>query len=888
MNNLLRTLTESQVKPAADLKLLLTTVKEGRRQSYDAKLSDPFYDSLEGLLVDLKTITIDNRDAEAFLKPVSKAEVPDYYEVIANPMDFQTMLKKVKQKQYKSKREFQDDLELIWSNCFTYNATENHPLRQCVKRLKAKADRLLKYITDRKDRTDPSIPTELPAATGIARPKLNGVNGFVNGRSHTRSPSYPLAKSMSNTTIKPSVPLPTRRLSRRDLPFPETPAITRTPAGMSTFLQLDKELQDTAGPSQQLVDRLREMVPPIEYESESETDKSHTPDDSAMAVDGVVGDKRKLNGIGDHRPKKRTQFTMQYPIPLASERDDVSQLWWGAVQSDSLLANGIPNIPFASSSSLASFSSATPLSPPRKPRPKRRKKPTPPKGPPKGLLTIMNNNIKTMKRVRHTHAKFAALAASNAPNEEGEGGEGAFGGGPPTAVPTAGVGTFGAVDEELDDRVDERSWLDGMPKGKGKARVRGGIEMGEKNAGECVRWVNMKILEHSGFQGTSSAALDVLCGVTSEYLLNVGRMMRFMSDTYSNTMTPEEIILHTLFESGSSKIQDMERYIRDDVERYGSRLGELEKKLAGAYRESTAGEVLEDEGLFESEDEEETGALAMGDFADMVGEDYLGLRELGIAAEFGLSNLSIPKKLLKGKKGQNKPIATKPTEPPPPYPPPPPFIPLNSTKIDDQIGLLKTYYQSRFSALSAANAAAPPPPPLPPLPGPSFTMPRPPNLPGPSMPYGMHPPPLQGPSIPNGILQTPAPIPAASSTVHPPPPPAILTLPDDTPHLPQTKMGPLGQIVRGVNVGATKKKAKVDAPPPTSSTAAVVITPAPSTSGEAASPKKKKGNTGVGTGNGRKKKPGDGQGGNEFGPPGQVNEQGQGGSPFPPVVTATA
>jgi transcriptional activator SPT7 len=34
------------------------------------------------------------------------------------------MLKKVKQKQYKSKREFKDDLDLIWNNCYTYNATE--------------------------------------------------------------------------------------------------------------------------------------------------------------------------------------------------------------------------------------------------------------------------------------------------------------------------------------------------------------------------------------------------------------------------------------------------------------------------------------------------------------------------------------------------------------------------------------------------------------------------------------------------------------------------------------------------------------------------------------------------------------------------------------------
>jgi hypothetical protein len=44
-----------------------------------------------------------------------------------------------------------------------------------------------------------------------------------------------------------------------------------------------------------------------------------------------------------------------------------------------------------------------------------------------------------------------------------------------------------------------------------------------------------------------------------------------------------------------------------------------------------------------------------GNFADDFGEDFLGLRELGIAAEYGLSKLSIPKRLLKGKgRGENK------------------------------------------------------------------------------------------------------------------------------------------------------------------------------------------------------------------------------------------
>ena len=47
----------------------------------------------------------------------------------------------------------------------------------------------------------------------------------------------------------------------------------------------------------------------------------------------------------------------------------------------------------------------------------------------------------------------------------------------------------------------------------------------------------------------------------------------------------QEIILHTLFESGITHVRDLERYITDDVIRYGNRLNELEKKLVNAYNE---------------------------------------------------------------------------------------------------------------------------------------------------------------------------------------------------------------------------------------------------------------------------------------------------------------
>jgi transcriptional activator SPT7 len=278
-----------------------------------------------------------------------------------------------------------------------------------------------------------------------------------------------------------------------------------------------------------------------------------------------------------------------------------------------------------------------------------------------------------------------------------------------------------------------------------------------------------KVLEHAGFQGTAKSALDVLTGVTSEYLLNVGRTIKLLSDKFANKMTPEEIILHTLFESGTTKIQDLERYIKDDVVRYGSRLGDLEKKLVGAYREATAVEALDDDALFgNEEDEEEDGAFVMGNFADALGDDFLGLRELGIAAEFGMSSLSIPKKLLKGKsKGENKlsSAAAQPKEPPPPYPPPPPFVPLNPKNVNHQIGLLKPYYQERLSILSST---------VPPVSALSaFPM--------------------------SAIVPT-----HAYSNDRPP-----VMLQDDPPNPSQVKIGPLSQIVRGgPSGGASKKKTK--------------------------------------------------------------------------------
>ncbi|KAH7883356.1 hypothetical protein F5I97DRAFT_1904452 [Phlebopus sp. FC_14] len=874
MNNLLRTLTESHVKSSPDLKLLLNNVKDVRRQGYENKASDTFYESLEDLLLDLRTVTMDNHDAEAFLKPVAKSDAPDYYDVISNPMDLQTMLKKAKAKQYKSKREFKDDLDLIWSNCYTYNATEDHPLRLCAKRLKKKADRLLMNLTDRKDRVDPPIPFDLSQPVHTRRPKINGFGSHERIRPKQRSPGFAYSNSAptnigrqasasgavsreGSTLGKPSTP--------KDTPFPDTPALVRTSQGMAMFRELERDLDyelgfGEPGPSTlanghvSLKYKLRRYAyPDYAYDSESE-DETIKVEDTAVGTTSEMGEKTGSiqPTVHSHRPRKRARLTppdsdsdtgsRSYTDPhRVSERDrELTTLWWQAVQNDALVANGLPCLP-----SIASFPPRSRSTPPhatqpdslpstrKRPKPKvntkHKQEPAAASAPPNTLLYFMNANIKTLKRVRRTHAKYAAL---NLNAEEGTG---------QLDEPPGDAAAEEAI--AVDEAVDERPWRIRLPaktrrRGGGERGMGGvregakvetdaggnlggtgmetgkmgvdvetdeptGIELGAERACDCLRWMNGRVLEHAGFQGASSGALDVLASVTSEYLLNVGRSLRYLCDKYARSMTPEEIILHTLFESGITKVQDLERYIKDDVIRYGARLVDLEKKLVGAYRDATSVEVLDDDALFGpstnainggSEDEEDsTFAMGLGGFSEAFGEDFLGLKELGIAAEFGLTSLSIPKRLLRGRKGAGGAggaATAKPTEPPPPYPPPPPFVPITSRNVEGQIGLLKPYYQERLAALAPPGLLPPPS-----TAHPTLLIPGIPPLPG----FGVPPP---------GSGQT---TPGAPGT------PPLLTLPDDSGPPAQTKLGPIGQVMKtGPAAGAMKKKNKApkDGPVP--------------------------------------------------------------------------
>lgn len=130
----------------AQLRSLISEVRKNRSKwaNEDRVGQEELYESTEKVLMELKA----NEHAHPFLQRVNKREAPDYYNVIKHPMDIGTMMKKLKQLQYKSKKEFVDDLMLIWSNCLKYNADPSHFLRKKALHMKKETEKLVPLIPD--------------------------------------------------------------------------------------------------------------------------------------------------------------------------------------------------------------------------------------------------------------------------------------------------------------------------------------------------------------------------------------------------------------------------------------------------------------------------------------------------------------------------------------------------------------------------------------------------------------------------------------------------------------------------------------------------------------------------------------------------------------------
>ncbi|CAL8079003.1 unnamed protein product [Orchesella dallaii] len=96
---------------------------------------------LESCIEKLKSMP----ESHPFVKPVNKKLVPTYYDFIKNPMDFETMLYKIKSDAYSGGEDFMSDLELMYSNAKLFNGEDSLFARQALNMINSAKEFLSSY-----------------------------------------------------------------------------------------------------------------------------------------------------------------------------------------------------------------------------------------------------------------------------------------------------------------------------------------------------------------------------------------------------------------------------------------------------------------------------------------------------------------------------------------------------------------------------------------------------------------------------------------------------------------------------------------------------------------------------------------------------------------------
>ena len=80
-----------------------------------------------------------------FEKPVNTAVFTDYTSIVEQPIDLQQIERRIKSNGYPTPEDFEYDIQLIFKNCETYNATRNGQHLIAMAKYGARKFRMLFY-----------------------------------------------------------------------------------------------------------------------------------------------------------------------------------------------------------------------------------------------------------------------------------------------------------------------------------------------------------------------------------------------------------------------------------------------------------------------------------------------------------------------------------------------------------------------------------------------------------------------------------------------------------------------------------------------------------------------------------------------------------------------
>ncbi|CAG8268936.1 unnamed protein product [Penicillium salamii] len=713
----------------AELRSLLSEVRKNRSKwaNEDKVGQEELYEACEKVLSELKAMT---EHSTAFLTRVNKRDAPDYHTVIKHPMDLGSMTKKLKGLQYRSKQDFVDDLTLIWANCLKYNTNSDHPLRKHALYMRKETEKLVPLIPDivirdraeveaeerrlqlaELDGAEESDEEPIMASRGRKAPgKKTSKKGTAPSRN---TPSGSEGPAGASSTQPPPVARAdsdaigeaTQNGFSTPPPGSHTPSDPAGPGAIAMGSQ--DETMDIDGPTTSAPVLSALSVPGgVELEDpEYKVWKQVTKKDRALiAADRhrlLRGDKlnseepallrtkagmrrwlrhQKLATIEADRSRDTGSHTMEPEVASESlaegievEEDQMVPFYYDVMSGvpdlpEQLLwkEDGQGNVVDASEEFLRILPKGSFVQPDSK------------------LTQKMNANIRQMQETRKICSKIGIVKQMQLQSQMYQ-------------------NQFQKYQPEpfVEQDAEPHVMNDNGP------------VIAPWACRAALQRSVAKIFYHTGFEEYQPSALEAVTDIAADFFQKLGSTVKSYMETpkmpatenqdptsplaeWKPAYTEPEIILHTLSSVGVH-LDELELYIKDDIDRLGTKLTAAHSRLKSLLTEllRPALEGGEDgSNAFKDGSEQFVG----GDFAEDIDEDFFGFKELGLDREFGLSTLSVPLHLLQNRMfNAANPQSTTVSQSVDLFPPPPPYARISSENVSDQIGLLHSFFKGKLN-----------------------------------------------------------------------------------------------------------------------------------------------------------------------------------------------
>ncbi|CAK7272858.1 Transcriptional activator spt7 [Sporothrix epigloea] len=219
-----------------------------------------------------------------------------------------------------------------------------------------------------------------------------------------------------------------------------------------------------------------------------------------------------------------------------------------------------------------------------------------------------------------------------------------------------------------------------------------------------------KVFFHAGFEELQPSALDSVTDIAADYFTKLCRTFNVYNEAekkeavgvwanqgarFQPRYTPEEVVLHTLYENGHD-IDSLESYAREDVERLGTKLSGMHERMK-MHLSDLLRPALQDGGTEAFHDGSDQ--FVGGDFAGELGEDFFGFKALGLDREFGLDIMSVPLHLLQSRV-RNQHAVDAPTGVTSEllFDDLAPLDAVTTTSITEEIGLVRNFFLAKLHA----------------------------------------------------------------------------------------------------------------------------------------------------------------------------------------------